>query len=55
MRQRFGTIAKGTGFKTLSGNVKKAVTREHSSEDVGQTFTDNFGRTYVYTKQGLIY
>lgn len=53
--QKFGTIAKGTGFKTLSGEVRRAITRNHSSEDIGQTFIDNFGRTYVYTKQGCIY
>lgn len=43
------------GFKKPSGTIKRAVTRTHSTQDVGQTFTDNFGRTYVYTKQGLIY
>jgi hypothetical protein len=45
----------GVGFQKTSGNIKKAVTRNHTLEDVNQTFTDNFGRTYVYTKQGLIY
>lgn len=55
MRQQFGTIARGTGFKSLSGSVKKAITRKHTNQDVGQTFTDDFGRTYVYTKQGCIY
>jgi hypothetical protein len=55
MKQLFGTIVKGTGFRNLSGEVRKAVTRNHSIEEVGQTFVDNFGRTYVYTRQGLIY
>ena len=55
MQTQFGTIIGGTGFKKPSGQIRKAVIRSHSIEDVGQTFTDNFGRTYVYTKQGLIY
>lgn len=42
-------------YKTLGGEVRRAVTRSHSIQDIGQTFIDNFGRTYVYTKQGLIY
>lgn len=55
MRTQFGTITGGVGFKRTSGEIRKAVTRTHSMQDVGQTFTDNFGRTYIYTKQGLIY
>ena len=55
MKQQFSTITNGVGFKKTSGEIRKAVTRTHSIQDVGQTFTDNFGRTYVYTKQGLIY
>lgn len=43
------------GFHKTEGVIRKAVTKNHSSNDVGQTFTDNFGRNYVYTKQGLIY
>lgn len=49
------TRSTGVGFRQTAGNVKKAVTRNHTVEDVNQTFTDNYGRTYVYTKQGLIY
>jgi len=48
-------VRTSVGFQKPSGNIKKAVTRNHSIEDVNQTFTDNFGRTYVYTKHGLIY
>jgi len=40
-------------FKT--NTVRRAVTREHTSKDEGKTFTDNFGRKYVYTSKGLIY
>ena len=55
MQTQFGTITGSVGFRKPAGQIKKAVTRNHSNEDVGQTFVDNFGRTYVYTKQGLIY
>lgn len=55
MRTSFGTIAKGVGFRNLSGEVKRAVTRSHTLRDEGQAFVDNFGRSYVYTKHGLIY
>jgi len=55
MQTQFGTITNGVGFKKPSGQIRKVVTRSHSIQDVGQTFVDNFGRTYVYTKQGLIY
>lgn len=55
MQAQFGKIGTGVGFSRTTGKVRKAITRTHSGEDVGQTFTDNFGRTYVYTKQGCIY
>jgi hypothetical protein len=44
------------GFISKSeGQIRKAVTRKHSSKDIGRTFKDNFGRTYIYTLNGLIY
>lgn len=55
MNTSFGTVARGVGFRNLSGEVKRTVTKIHTLRDVGQTFIDNFGRSYVYTKQGLIY
>ena len=39
----------------MDGEVKRAVTVVHTSEDEGKEFIDNFGRKYVYTKDGLIY
>jgi hypothetical protein len=55
MKTQTGSISSSVGFRRTSGEIRKAVTRTHSMQDVGQTFIDNFGRTYVYTKQGLIY
>ena len=37
------------------GEVKRAVTVIHTTEDEGKEFIDNFGRKYIYTKNGLIY
>jgi hypothetical protein len=44
----------GVGFRQTEGEIKK-VTKEHSPKDLGKIFIDDFGRAYVYTKQGLIY
>lgn len=54
-KQQFGKIGSGVGFPRPAGNIKKAVTRNHTNQDINQTFIDNFGRTYIYTKKGLIY
>jgi hypothetical protein len=55
MKTKVGKIGTGVGFSRTSGEIKEVVERLHSNEDVGKTFTDNFGREYTYTKQGLIY
>lgn len=35
--------------------VTPTVTKVHSIDDNGKTFTDNLGRKYIYTTNGLIY
>lgn len=50
------TIRKtSVGFSQTSGIIKRRVTREHTSKDEGKVFIDDYGKTYVYTKSGLIY
>jgi hypothetical protein len=53
MKTKCGSIR--VGYRNLQGEIKQAVTIKHTATDVGHTFTDNFGRTYIYTQQGLIY
>jgi hypothetical protein len=53
-----GKIPNNIGYPSdmnKGGVVNRAVTREHSSQDEGKTFTDNYGRKYTYTSKGLIY
>lgn len=51
-----GAIPSNVGFpNNMQGTVNRAVTRQHTSEDEGKTFEDNFGRQYVYTSKGLMY
>ena len=48
----------GVGFPIMDASHKvttRAVTRKHKPNDIGKTFVDNFGRSYTYTKKGLIY
>lgn len=45
----------GVGFVQTEGTLRTAVTKKHSKKDVGRSFKDNFGRTYVYSLNGLIY
>ena len=40
---------------TDGGTIHKAITVVHTKEDQGKTFTDNFGRNYIYTSNGCIY
>ena len=42
-------------MKNLSGSFSKAVTTIHTANDNGKQFTDNYGRVYTYTVNGLIY
>jgi len=49
-------IPENVGYpKGMQGTVNRAVTRTHVPTDEGKTFTDNFGRSYVYTNNGLIF
>lgn len=55
MEQRLGKVGSAVGFGRTEGKIRKRVTKNHTLADVGQTFTDNYGKTYVYTIQGNIY
>lgn len=55
MQTQFGKIATGVGFSKTSGNIKKRSTRQHTKADIGQTFVDDFGKSYVYTQFGKLY
>ncbi len=55
MKKQFGNIGTGVGFNRTEGKIRKRVTKSHTLADVGQTFTDNYGKTYVYTVHGNIY
>jgi hypothetical protein len=49
------TTANKGFISKMDGQVRKAVTRKHTAKDVNREFKDNFGRTYTYTFNGLIY
>lgn len=51
------TIPLSLGYvaPTDGGTIHKAITVVHTCEDEGKTFTDNFGRNYIYTSNGCIY
>lgn len=55
MSKKFGKVGTAVGFGRTEGKIRKRVTRNHTLADVGQTFTDNYGKTYVYTIKGNIY
>lgn len=55
MSKQSQTRSTGVGFRQTSGSIKKILNKIHTKEDIGQSFKDNLGRSYIYTSQGLIY
>lgn len=51
LQELFKKLGMGGG----STPILRANTVDHTPEDEGKEFTDRYGRTYTYTKNGMIY